>query len=91
MKTDFGISTFQPAFYCGNDGYEENQRFPSSPCKSLRLLHISHNTYSNNKYIFFLELVNIYADLSRKFIRLLTVLLTFKYVKIIFLEIVEVR
>lgn len=61
------FSTFKPPLRCGNDRDVENQRFPPSLWKTLRVYHIPttapYSTYS---------CVNVYADSLRKRMRLLT-------------------
>jgi hypothetical protein len=61
------FSTFKPTLRCGNDRDVENQRFPPSLWKTLRVYHIP-TTAPNSSF----SCVNVYADSLRKRMRLLT-------------------
>ena len=67
------FSTFPQGLFCGNASAVENSNeFTTSLLKTLRVSNIPTKTLSKYKYIFCYILVKVYADLPRKFIRLLT-------------------
>ena len=73
MRIDPQFSTFPQAHFCGNARNVENSNeFPTFLCKSLRDLHIPTKESFKYLYIFFIKLVYVYADLTRKTISLLT-------------------
>jgi len=73
MRTDLQFSTFPQGQFCGNARPVENScEFTTSLLKTLRVSNIPTKTLSILRYIFCYKLVKVYADLPRKFIRLLT-------------------
>jgi hypothetical protein len=73
MRTDLLFSTFPQGQFCGNARPVENSyEFTTSLLKTLRVSNIPTKTLSICRYIFCYKLVKVYADLPRKFIRLLT-------------------
>jgi hypothetical protein len=78
MKTEDRFSTFPPGHLCGNARSVENScEFTTSPWKTLRVSHITTKPSPRTLYIFSYQCVKEYADLLRKFIRLLTLVSRF--------------
>ena len=74
MRTDLQFSTFPQGQFCGNARPVENSyEFTTSLLKTLWVSNIPTKTSYNSIYILCHKLVKVYADLPRKFIRLLTI------------------
>jgi len=76
MIDNHHFPTFPQGQFCGNASAVENSyEFTTSLLKTLRVSNIPTKTLSIYQYIFCHKLVKVYADLPRKFIRLLTLVI----------------
>lgn len=73
MIDNHQFPTFPQGQFCGNASTVENSsEFTTSLLKTLRVSNIPTKPFSIYRYNFCYILVKVYADLPRKFIRLLT-------------------